>query len=244
MATELVSDLKTPEYWKPTVSDTEQAMDDGVFVKDDIFTLKTKEKKEWKQEDMDSEMKEDKKEIKEEKKEPVEPPVEVPRCPRCHKEVKDEWRACIGCGHYLPKPGETFEASEVSFDLPTKGGAFGLNQYVENLHMRPMPNVFGADVASSKELNEHVFNLLPLTEEQKLELYPYVISPEYKDEHKRGIIAARAERTLKDREDGAKALKEIRRQRKLEKRFLEQGRKGVKTQSTDHNPKLGLGKAE
>lgn len=246
-----MSDLKTPEYWKPTLSDVEQAKEDGVYTlfnpftlkpnswkpEDDTFVLKTKEKKEWKQEDMDAEMKEEKKEQKEEKKEQVELIVETPRCPRCHKEVKEEWRACIGCGHYLPKPGETFDASTVSFDLPTKIGGRGVNEFVENLHMRPMPNVFGSAVSSSRELNEHVFNLLPLTEEQKLELYPYVISQEYKDEKKQGIIAERAERTLKDREDGAKALKEIRRRRKLEKQFAEQGRRGIKSSQPSHNLK-------
>ncbi len=120
------------------------------------------EKKELKENDMDDDMDEK---------------IEA-RCSLCRAIFDKEAKECPRCKQYNLKPGETINLDEVNFVIPLQhpcaSGVPHPKMLYENLHQIPIPRTSG-DVASDPEIQEHVFNKLPLKEEQKEELLKNLI---------------------------------------------------------------------
>lgn len=92
-----------------------------------------------------------------------------PYCPRCNWSIKSIFKFCSNCGHQYSLPTGTIDLKETKFKLPDIVSSTILsNRTVDPFEVSP-PNVFGSgkDVTDNYELNQSVFNHLPLKQEQK-----------------------------------------------------------------------------
>jgi hypothetical protein len=114
-------------------------------------------------------------------------------CLSCGKSVDSSHRFCGFCGSNLVKPGETIDLSDpkINFSLNNSFGVRSYPEKVDSRHDLPCPTCSGP-IDKDPDVQEWVFNSLPLTEEQKLEL-----KQELESEYRKGrVTAMKLERTV------------------------------------------------